>query len=105
MRFSSKETFFVNHVMVLGDRKPHLQVSLPDNSIINLEIRIILPPKINKFLLTPLKPIRLTFIQLARYRYDKSCVLYYSAESFNNFPLGLQEPRYSLLTETVKAYH
>ena len=47
----------------------------------------------------------LTFIQLARYRYEKSFVLYYSAESFNNFPLGLQEPRYSLLTETVKAYH
>ena len=66
MRFSSKETFFVNHVMVLGDRKPHVQVSLPDNPMINPEIRIIiLPPKINKFLLRPLKPIILTFTQLA----------------------------------------
>ena len=60
--------------MVLGDRNPHMQVSLPDNPIINLEIRIILPQKINNFLLRPLKPIILTFIQLARYRYDKSFV-------------------------------
>ena len=65
MRFSSKETFFVNHVMVLGDRKPHVQISLPDNPMINPEIRIIFPPKINKFLLRPLKPIILAFTQLA----------------------------------------